>query len=98
MNFKNIKFLEVLGKKIKVVQRDMTEENVCGHYVYSDGLIEINNKIPKETQEVTLVHELIHAVFYRAGIHNAKVSHDIEEIICDQISKVITENFKLVKK
>ncbi len=90
--------IDVLGKKIKVVFRDMTQDNVCGHYVYDKNLIEINNKLNKETQEVTLLHEIIHAVFFRSGILNTKVSADAEEVICDQVAKVIQENFKLVKK
>ena len=98
MNFRNIKSIDVLGKKIKVSFRDMNQDNICGHYLYNENLIEINNQMNKETQEVTLIHEIIHAVFFRAGILNAKVSHDIEEVIADQISKVINENFKLVKK
>ena len=98
MNFKKLKTIDVLGKKVKIVFRDMTVENVCGHYVYDKSLIEINNTLSKETQEVTLLHELIHAVFFRSGILNTKVSPDAEEIICDQVAKVIQENFKLVKK
>lgn len=94
---KNSKYLKILGKRIKVVFRDMTEENVCGHYLYAQNLIEINNQLDAVTQQVTLLHELIHAVFHRAGIHNANVSHDVEEIICDQVSKVVLENFKLTR-
>lgn len=94
---KNSKYLKVLGKKIKVVFRDMTEENVCGHYLYTQGLIEINNTLDPLTQQVTLLHELVHAVFDRAGIHSANISHDIEEIIADQVSKVVLENFKLTR-
>lgn len=98
MNLKKIKTFDVLGKKVKVVFRDMTIEGVCGHFVYVDNLIEINNKLDKDTQEITIMHELIHSVFARSGIHNARVSADIEEIIADQVSKVILENFRLVKK
>lgn len=98
MNFKTLKSIDVLGKKIKINFRDMTKENVCGHYVYESNLIEINSQLNKETQEVTLLHELIHAVFFRSGILNAKVSQDAEEIICDQVAKVIQENFKLIRK
>lgn len=98
MNLKKIKSFDVLGKKVKVVFRDMTNEGVCGHFVYGDDLIEINNTLNSETQEITIMHELIHSVFARAGIHNARVSGDIEEIIADQVSKVILENFKLVKR
>lgn len=94
---KHCKHLKILGKKIKVVFRDMTEENVCGHYLYAKGLIEINNTLPILTQQVTLLHEIVHAVFDRAGIHNANVSHDIEEVIADQVSKVILENFKITR-
>lgn len=95
---KRSKYLKVLGKRIKVVFRDMTEENVCGHYLYAKGLIEINNTLDLETQQITLLHELIHAVFDRSGVHSANVSHDIEEIIADQISKVILENFKVTRR
>lgn len=98
MNLKKIKSFDVLGKKVKVIFRDMTEENVCGHFIHSEDLIEINNQVIPELQEITIMHELIHSVFARAGIHNAKISADIEEIIADQVSKVILENFKLVKK
>lgn len=98
MNFKKIKSFDVLGKKIKVVFRDMTEENVCGHYVYNENLIEINTKTTRETQEITLLHELVHAVFFRSGVLNAKISSDLEEVISDQLAKVIIENFKLVKR
>jgi len=59
---KNSKYLKILGKRIKVVFRDMTEENVCGHYLYAQNLIEINNQLDAVTQQVTLLHELIHAV------------------------------------
>lgn len=98
MNLKKIKSFDVLGKKVKVIFRDMNEEGVCGHFIYGEDLIEINNKLTSETQEITIMHELIHSVFARSGVHNAKISADIEEIICDQVSKVILENFKLVKK
>ena len=94
---KHSKYLKILGKKIKIVFRDMTEENVCGHYLYNKNMIEINNTLDVATQQITLLHELIHAVFHRAGIHNANVSHDIEEVIADQVSKVILENFKLTR-
>lgn len=90
--------INILGKKIKVKYRDMTKENVCGHYIYAENLIEINNKMDKETQLITLVHEIIHAVLARSGVHNARISHDVEEIISDQVAKVIIENFILKKR
>ena len=93
-----IKKINILGESVKVKYRDMTEDKVCGWYIYDKKLIEINNKIPKDIQNVTLVHEIIHAVFDRAGILNAKVSHDIQEVICDQVAKVLTENFNLKEK
>lgn len=98
MNFKKMKSFDVLGKKIKVIFRDMTEEAICGHYLYMDNIIEVNTAMNRETQEVTLIHELVHAVMYRSGVTNTKISSDTEEVICDQVAKVITENFKLVKK
>lgn len=93
-----IRTLKILGDKISVKYKDLNAENICGKYSYDKKTIEINNKLDKSIQDITLIHELIHATIHRAGVNNAQLSADLEEIICDQVAKVITENFILKRK
>jgi Zn-dependent peptidase ImmA (M78 family) len=90
--------LDILGLKVKVKYKDLNAENLCGKYVYDEKTIYINSTLPKEMQRVTLIHEFLHAAFDRAGLSQAKISHDAQEIICDQFAKALTENFKVTKK
>ena len=49
--------------------------------------------------EATLLHELIHAVIYESALNQCNISSDAKEIICEQVSRVIVDNFKLsIKK
>ncbi len=90
---KQIKSLNILGMKVKVVYVDLSAENICGKYNYKERKIYIDKKLDKETMQVTLFHEFLHATFYRAGLPNAKISDDAEEIMVDQFSKALVENF-----
>ncbi len=93
-----IRTLKILGERIKVKYKDLNPENICGRYSYDSKTIEVNSKLDKHIQDVTLIHEVIHATIHRAGINNAQLSADLEEIICDQVAKVIVENFTLKRK
>lgn len=88
----------ILGMKVKVKYADLNKENLCGKYVYDEKTIYINSTLNKELQKVTLLHEFLHAVFDRAGLTQAKITSDAQEIICDQFAKALTENFKVTKK
>jgi hypothetical protein len=46
----------------------------------------------------TLGHELIHAVFDRAGLRQTGISREMQEIICEQISIAYDENLELMYK
>lgn len=90
--------LDILGMKVKVKYSDLNKENLCGKYVYDEKTIYVNSTLNRETQHVTLIHEFLHAVFDRAGLTQAKITSDAQEIICDQFAKALTENFKVIKK
>jgi len=55
--------------------------------------IRINTSIPATMRPITFFHELFHAYIREAGIYNAELSHDLEEVIADQFAKVLTDNF-----
>lgn len=91
------KSITVHGFKIPIEYKKL-EENFRGLYHYSPCRIEINNALAKDDLTRTLIHELIHAVFDKGSINQCAISHDAQELICDQIANVICKNFKLTKK
>lgn len=89
--------INVLGRKIKVIFKEL-DEKYLGLYYNDEGTIEINtNQSPDKIQE-SLTHEVVHAVFFRSGLDQTTISHDLQEIICDQVAKVICENYTLKRK
>jgi Zn-dependent peptidase ImmA (M78 family) len=92
-----IKSLNVLGWNVKVVYKAI-DDQYCGLFYANESLIEINKNLSADKARETIIHELFHAVWRRAGIDQTGISHDTQEIICEQFSKVICENFKLSKK
>lgn len=97
-SMKKLKTLNILGRKTKVKFKNLDAEGICGKFLFHEDIIEVNSKLDKEIKDITIVHELVHATLYRAGISNTKLNEEIEEIICDQIAKTITENFRLIPK
>lgn len=97
MSLRKIKSVNILGKKcpIKVTPMD---ENTLGLFYYNEFKIEINENCPDDKYDEVLLHELFHAVFNRASLIQCHITGDAQEIIVDQFSKFIVENFKLVKK
>lgn len=89
--------INVLGRNIKVVYKEI-DDRYCGLYFNDEGLIEINKKLSKDKAKETLMHEIIHAIFFRSGLDQTGVGHDVQEIICDQVAKVLCENFNFTKK
>lgn len=49
---------------------------------------------PQLTQ-MTLIHEAIHAAFFRIGVPSTNLDENTIEIFCDVIAAVIQENFKI---
>ena len=93
-----MKSLNVLGQKVKVIYADLSSEAICGKYSYDQKTMYIEKTLSKEQKNITLFHELFHAVIDRAGLLNTAISSDAQEIICDQFAKVLVENFKVIKK
>lgn len=94
---KSIKHVNVLGVKVKISHVKM-DEGYLGLYFPDEDVIQINKECPKEKLPETIIHELFHATFKRSALDQCQISHDAQEIIVEQFSKVICENFRLVKK
>lgn len=86
--------LNVLGLKVPVKYKEL-DNNYRGLYTFEDKAITIDtNQSPQQMLE-TIIHELGHAIFDRAGIRQAHISQDAQEIIVENFSTVLLENFNL---
>jgi len=86
--------LDVFGKKVKT---KVTKINDLGLFVPMTWQILISEGQTKDDAVKTLIHELTHAMIHRTGI-NQSLAHELEEVICENVSTVICENFNLTLK
>ncbi len=94
---KNLKFLKIFGLKIKVVFKSL-DEGALGLYHFEGPLIEIEKNQKGDKLDLTVLHELFHAAFDRSGLNQCNISHDAQELICEQFSKAVVENFKITPR
>ena len=45
-----------------------------------------------------LLHELVHAVFFRTGLDQTSIDDDLQEVICENIANCIGESFWIIPK
>jgi Zn-dependent peptidase ImmA (M78 family) len=89
----------VYGQKIIVKKiKNLRSTGAYGTYNPKTKQIEIDASLKGELLVHTLLHELIHALCDRLGYHNAMLSHDLEELIADNIPSMLLENFTVKRK
>lgn len=89
--------LTILGQKVPVKVTKELPENLAGLYNTKDKEILISEGQSKSDAVMTLVHEAFHALSHRAGL-NQVISSEMDEIIAEQVSIMIHENFNLTLK
>jgi hypothetical protein len=96
------KHLKVFGQKVKirfVVNLMHNNRFVWGLYSYDEKTIFLADQL-KEKKNIavyqeTLFHELIHAAFHILGYSQTSLSSDLEELIAENVSKVVLSNFRI---
>lgn len=91
------KHLTIFGKHVPVLRTKnlLRDQEAFGMFHRDKFYIEIDASLTGKEYDMTLIHELIHTVVQRAGVHQSGLPHEIEEILAEQISVAIVENFKL---
>lgn len=97
MKLNKIKSVTVFGKECKIKSTEI-DSNFLGLFYPREFKIDMSKNCPPDLYEYVLIHELIHAVFERSSLNQCNISHDVQEIVCDQVSKFLNENFKILKK
>jgi Zn-dependent peptidase ImmA (M78 family) len=88
---------EVYGKKVNVkkVKKLMLTKGASGTYHTKSNIIEVDSSLKGEELIHTYIHELIHALCNRLCLENCDLSHDLEEILADNIPTMLLENFDI---
>lgn len=88
------KYIQVFGLSIPIVEnsQELRNTNLLGVYDKENKVIHMANSISKDKE--TLIHEIFHAVFHRTGL-NQSISHELEEVIVENMSVALCENFNL---
>jgi Zn-dependent peptidase ImmA (M78 family) len=79
------KTLKIGGHTIALKLVDKTENRNCGEWDPFKNLIEIDKNQPMSQQEVTLVHEILHAVC-------VTLEHDKVEMLSQHLYQVLKDN------
>jgi hypothetical protein len=95
---KRLGTLVIFGQRWKVVENPKIPEHICGLCHYDKKLIEIRSGLNKDVAKITLLHELLHSVFFRLGFAVTGMPREMEEIIVDQISTALYENLPEINK
>ena len=82
--------LNVFGKTYRIEYKPL--EDLDGECHNKKSLIEIDQSLTGSNFTQTLIHEGLHALFYRLG-YNQVIHHDIEELLVDQIATFLVDNF-----
>lgn len=89
------KFITIFGQKVQIKYVDMSECDYDGLFNGETQTIYIAKTLKGKNLQKVLVHEMIHAVLDRIGAHQLSISRDAEEIICEQLSVFLVEQFNL---
>ena len=96
---KKLMTLNLFGQRWKVFHIKL-DPQYAGHCYYETNEIHISEDIPMSTTlfQETLIHEMLHALFHRMSYKQSGLSHDLEEVMIDQLATAFTENFRITKK
>ena len=90
-----MKTLNILGQKYSLKYTDLSKEELCGKCDPDKLIIYVDKNMSPTLTQLTVVHELVHAAFFRIGVPSTNLDNNTIEIFCDVIAAVIQENFKL---
>lgn len=88
--------INVFGMEIKIEKKDdlMVNEGCRGILYPSQCQMFLDKSLPPADELHTIIHEMVHAVIFRTGIDQTKISEDLEEILCENVATAVVENWK----
>lgn len=91
---------DILGQKIPVIKEEslITGKGIAGYYDPSKVYISVDKSLKGKDLTLTILHEVVHAVLLRVGLHCTAMHSDLHEIVCENVSNALYENKTLIKK
>lgn len=97
MRKKPFSTISVLGSKTKIFVDEIPEqENAIAMFLPGQDLILLDVNDDKLFQ--SFCHELFHLLAHRSGIKQTSLSSDVEEILAENFSVLMQENFDEIIK
>lgn len=85
-----MKKLDVLGSKITVKIKKLDDQAVAAEFNHDTNTITIQ---PDDANKFkSMIHEMGHAYWHRAGLFQANRNTETEEIFCETLSHLLDEN------
>lgn len=92
------KSLHVFGKKYRLERRSgLNKKGLDGECDTETHQILVDSKLKGDSYKEAVLHELFHAVIHECSINQA-ISHDLEEVIVDTLSRSVVKNFSIRHK
>lgn len=86
-----MKKLEVMGTSYEIIENAILPIGLDGN---CDPKQKKVNLAKSARDRETLIHELVHAIFFEGGLCQG-ISEEMTEVVCQQVSQVINKNFSL---
>jgi hypothetical protein len=88
--------LKILGLEVPVTIEHIENSSLAGYYDFETHKIVISKD--DKHKFATMAHEMFHAAWNRCGFNQAGIPHSVQEIIVEQFSVVLAENFDQIVK
>lgn len=83
--------LKIFGLEVPVTIEQIENPHLAAYYDLENHRIVISAE--DKHKLASLCHEMIHSMFQRTGLNQTKMPIDVQEIICENISVMIVENW-----
>ena len=90
------KKLKVFGRvwTVKVKER-LADTGADGLTLKQEKELWLDSDLKGKEQMQTLLHEFVHAVFVESGLDQTSIRGDLEEIVAEQVSQALVDNFNI---
>ena len=86
------KCINVFGKTYEIKYDDLSKTDACGYTDNKHRLIVIDSGLKGDDLTHTLLHEYFHAILFTTSVTQS-LSHDLEEVIVDQLATFLVDNY-----
>jgi len=88
------RILNIFGKGFPVLRQDILESHDALGLFDNDKII-VDISLSGLEEIATELHEVIHAVAERSGLTRTSIHPDLWEVICENISRAMVENYDI---